>query len=58
MEAQGIENKEIRYLVTGYLEGNEEGMHELMTWFLNHFMEDEAEQQSGAGRYKGKGREC
>ena len=57
MEAQGIENKEIRDLITEYLEENEQGMRELMTWFLNQVMDHEAEQQSGAGRYvRGKGR--
>ncbi len=57
MEAQGIENKEIRDLITEYLEENEQGMRELMTWFLNQVMDYEAEQQSGAGRYvRGSGR--
>ena len=57
MEAQGIENKEIRDLIASYLEGNEQGMRELMTWFLNHVMDHEAEQQSGAGKYvRGRGR--
>ena len=57
MEAQGIENKEIRDIITGYLEENERGMRELITWFLNQVIDHEAEQQSGAGRYvRGKGR--
>ena len=52
-----MENKEIRDLITEYLEENEQGMRELMTWFLNQVMDYEAEQQSGAGRYvRGKGR--
>ena len=51
MEAQGIWNKEFRDLITECLEGNEQGMRELLTWFLNQVMEYEAEQQSGAGRY-------
>ncbi len=57
MEAQGIGNREIRDLITEYLEGNEQGMRELMTWFLNQVMDYEAEQQSAAGRYvRGSGR--
>ncbi len=57
MEVQGIENKEIRDLIAEYLEGNEQGMRELMTWFLNQVMDHEAEQQSGAGKYvRGRGR--
>ena len=57
MEAQGIKNKEIRDMMAEYLEENEQGMRELMTWFLNQVMDHEAEQQSGAGRYvRGKGR--
>ena len=57
MEAQGRGNREIRDLITEYLEGNEEGMRELMTWFLNQVMDYDAEQQSGAGRYvRGNGR--
>ena len=56
MEAQGIENKEIRDIITEYLEENEQGMRELMSWFLNQVMDHQAEQQSGAGRYvRGKG---
>ncbi len=51
MEAQGIENKEIKDRIAEYLEENEQGMRELMTWFLNQVMDHEAEQQSGAGRY-------
>ena len=57
MEAQGIENKELKHLITEYLEENEQGMREFMTWFLNQVMDHEAEQQSGAGKYvRGKGR--
>ena len=57
MDVQGIENKEIRDLIAEYLNSNEQGMRELMTWFLNQVMDHEAEQQSGAGRYvRGKGR--
>jgi len=57
MEAQGTQDKEIRDLITEYLEGNEQGMRELLTWFLNHVMDYEVEQQAGAGRYdRAKGR--
>jgi len=57
LEAQGRDNKEIRDIITEYLEENEHGMRELMTWFLNQVMDHEAKQQSGAGRYvRGKGR--
>ena len=51
MEAQGRGNREIKDLITEYLDGNEQGVRELMTWFPNHVMDCEAEQQSGAGRY-------
>ena len=42
MEAQGIENWEIRDLITEYLEANVQGMRELMTWLPDPVMDHEA----------------
>ena len=42
-------------LVVNYLTDNEEGMKNLITWFLNEVMQEEANQQTGAGRYERAG---
>ncbi|MDI6877705.1 MAG: IS256 family transposase [Methanomicrobiales archaeon] len=45
----------LRNLIDKYLTGNDEGMKILLTWFLNEVMEQEAEEQTGAGRYQRTG---
>jgi putative transposase len=42
-------------LVAHYLTDNEEGMKNLITWFLNEVMQREAEEQAGAGKYERTG---
>jgi len=42
----------LKEVVLDYLTDNEEGMKNLITWFLNEVMQEEADQQAGAGRYR------
>ena len=42
---------ELRDIVEHYLTDNEQGMQELITWFLNDVMKEELLQQAGAPRY-------
>jgi len=42
---------ELRDIVEHYLTDNEQGMQELITWFLNDVMKEELSQQAGAPRY-------
>lgn len=42
---------ELRDIVQDYLTDNEQGMRELITWFLNDVMKEELSQQAGASRY-------
>jgi hypothetical protein len=39
-------------LVVNYPTDNEEGMKNLITWFLNDVMQREADELAGAGKYK------
>jgi len=39
-------------VVLDYLIDNDEGMKHLITWFLNEVMQEEADQQAGAERYR------
>jgi len=41
--------------ITDYLIDQEDGIRQLITWFLNLVMEEEALLQSGAKRYERKG---
>jgi len=41
----------LKEVVLNYLTDNEEAIKYLITWFLNEVMQEEAEQQAGAGRY-------
>ncbi|HON81866.1 MAG TPA: transposase [Methanoregulaceae archaeon] len=42
-------------LVVNYLTDNEEGMRNVITWFLNEVMQREADELTGAGRYERTG---
>ena len=42
----------LKEVVLNYLTDNDEGMKHLITWFLNEVMQEEADQQAGAGRYR------
>jgi putative transposase len=42
-------------LVADYLIDNQEGMKNLITWFLNEVMQREAEEQAGASKYERTG---
>jgi len=42
----------LKEVVLNYLTDNDEGMKHLRTWFLNVVMQEEADQQTGAGRYR------
>ncbi|MDH7511234.1 MAG: IS256 family transposase [Methanolinea sp.] len=42
-------------LVVNYLTDNEEGMRNVITWFLNEVMQREADELAGAGRYERTG---
>ncbi|MFA5002702.1 MAG: IS256 family transposase, partial [Methanolinea sp.] len=42
-------------LVANYLTDNEEGMKNLLTWFLNEVMQKEADELAGAVRYERSG---
>jgi len=42
-------------LVANYLTDNEEGMKNLLTWFLNEVMQREADELAGAVRYERSG---
>ena len=42
----------LKEVVRNYLTDNDEGMKHLITWFLNEVMQEEADQQTGAGRYR------
>ena len=46
---QGMDLKEV---VLNYLTDNDEGMKQIITWFLNEVMQEEADKQTGAGRYR------
>jgi len=35
-----------------YLTDNDKGMKHIITWFLNEVMQEEADQQAGAERYR------
>ncbi len=39
-------------IVLNYLTDNDEGIKHLITWFLNEVMQEEADQQAGAERYR------
>ncbi len=41
----------LRDIVLNYLTDNEEGMQQLITWFLNDVMNEEVAQQAGVSRY-------
>jgi putative transposase len=43
---------DLKEVVLNYLTDNDEGMKHLITWFLNEVMQEEADQQTGAGRYR------
>lgn len=43
---------DLKEVVLNYLTANEDGMKHLLTWFLNEVMQEEANQQAGAGRYR------
>ena len=43
---------DLKEVVLNYLSDNDEGMKHLITWFLNEVMQEEADQQTGAGRYR------
>ncbi|KUG14215.1 transposase [hydrocarbon metagenome] len=42
----------LKEVVRNYLTDNDEGMKDLITLFLNKVMQEEADQQAGAGRYR------
>ena len=42
----------LKEVVLNYLTNNDEGMKHLITWFLNEVMQEEADQQAGAERYR------
>lgn len=42
---------DLKEVVLNYLTDNDEGMKHLITWFLNEVMQEEADQQAGAGSY-------
>ncbi len=42
---------DLKEVVLDYLTDNKEGMKHLITWFLNEVMQEEANEQTGAGRY-------
>jgi transposase-like protein len=42
----------LKDIVLNYLTDNEEGMQQLITWFLNDVMNEEGAQQAGVSRYK------
>ena len=42
---------DLKEVVLDYLTNNKEGMKHLITWFLNEVMQEEANEQAGAGRY-------
>ena len=39
-------------IILQFLQDNEEGMRQILTWFLNAIMEYEAQLQAGATRYE------
>jgi len=41
---------DLKEVVRNYLADNDEGMKQVITWFLNEVMQEEAERQAGAGR--------
>jgi transposase-like protein len=43
---------DLKEVVRNYLTANDEGMKHLITWFLNEVMQEEADQQAGARRYR------
>ena len=43
---------DLKEVVLNYLTDNDERMKHLITWFLNEVMQEEADQQTGAGRYR------
>ncbi len=43
---------DLKEVVLNYLTADEEGMKHLLTWFLNEVMQQEANRQAGAGRYR------
>jgi transposase-like protein len=43
---------DLKEVVRNYLADNDEGMKQVITWFLNEVMQEEAERQAGAGRYR------
>jgi transposase-like protein len=45
----------LRDIVLNYLNDNEQGMQQLITWFLNDVMKDEVAQQAGVPRYARSG---
>ncbi len=45
-------------LVAHYLTDNEQGMKNLITWFLNEVMQKEAAEQVGADKYERTGSRC
>jgi len=49
-EKQGDRATNNKDLVADYLIDNQEGMKNLITWFLNEVMQREATEQDGAGR--------
>lgn len=42
----------LKEVVHNYLTDNDEGMKQIITWFLNEVMQEEADTQAGAGRYR------
>jgi transposase-like protein len=42
----------LKEVVHNYLTDNDEGMKQIITWFLNEVMQEEADKQAGAGRYR------
>ncbi len=42
----------LKEVVLDYLTNNDDGMKHLLTWFLNEVMQEEADQQAGAERYR------
>jgi putative transposase len=48
-EYRAMDPKEV---VLNYLTDKEEGTKHLITWFLKEVMQEEADQQAGAGRYR------
>jgi len=43
---------DLKEVVLNYLADKDEGMKQIITWFLNEVMEEEADKQAGAGRYR------